>query len=279
MPTLIPLLSTAIKSVAERAKLFILLAIFTGLLTSLVYTPAIDATEKLLVALSAANSEALANTAGNSTVASAELQQLSEHIADLLPTIILGNLGLLAITGFLLPLWARVGSPSHLQPWDGSIARFTQRGMASFFHLTTAVLLTIVALGAIIMVAAIMGGFSGGASGLGVLVVVTAGIWVSVFFSGAANTGIIAASADSKLTFAEAMIKNRTFIRPIVGSLAVIWFAAILANVILEPILRGIFDGTRAVAIAQGTIGYIVAALHISVLYHIPGFIQRPQAK
>lgn len=262
MPTLGPLLRAAFLSAKRRAELLLLLAIFAGLLASLFYTPALTAIFELVTAASEAGTD------------DASIGTLGEQAITHLPTLIIGQMALLAITGFLLPFWARAASPVGLVPWAKNDPGFIRRGALGFLHQLTAALLTLISLVFIIMVASVLG-FTGASGGFGVLLALVLGIWISVFFSAAANTAIIAAASDQKMTFSEAIAKNKVFLRPIVGSLALIWFASIIADTTIESILTATLgNGTAfsALAFLKGALGFLVSALHISVLYQLPGF-------
>jgi len=256
----------AIASIKLRMELFVLLTIFSGLLTSIIYTPALTALNNLILA------------AGTSTESGQiDTEAFSALLSDYLPTLIIGHVALLAVFAALLPFWARAANPNGLLPWDGSRNAYLVRSTRSFFHLVTAALLTLVGLGIIILVASILGLASGGAGGIAMLLIVSIGIWISVILSAAANTAIISSSIDHKIRFTEAITKNRFFLRPIIGSLAFIWFASLMANTTLEPVIKMFFDGTlavRFVAFLQGSFGFITAAVHISALYKIPGLFR-----
>jgi len=267
MPTLIPLLRAAINSAKRRQELFLLLTVFAGLLTSLVYASALESAFSLVATAGAADNSGTDYTA------------LSEQATEHLPSLIMGQLGLMVVAGFLLPLWARAASPAGLLPWDGSPAFFLRRGMLGFRHLITAALLTLASLVFIFVTATALGFVGGSTSGFGIVLALTVSIWVSIVFSAGANTAIIAAATDQQMTFRDALARNKTFLRPIAGSLAVIWFASILIDAALEPALTGLIGADtgfqyRALAFLKGALGFITAALHISVLYNIPGLFR-----
>jgi len=262
MPTLGPLIRAAFLSARRRAELIVLLAIFAGLLASLFYTPALTAIFELVSA------------AGEAGTDDASISTLGEQAIAHLPTLIVGQLALLAITGFLLPFWARALSPAGLVPWAKNDTGYIRRGALGFLHLLTAALLTLVSLIIIIMAASILG-FVGASGGFGLMLALVLGIWISVFFSAAANTAIIAAATDQKMTFSEAIVKNKIFLRPIVGSLALIWFISIIADTTIESLLTTVFDGQNtvsAIAFMKGALSFLVPALHIGALYQLPGF-------
>ena len=262
MPTLAPLLRAAYISAKRRTELLLLLAIFAGLLTSLFYTPALAAVFELVTAASETGTD------------DASFDTLGDQAAKYVPIVIMGQLALLAITGFLLPFWARAASPAGLTPWAKNDADVVRRGLLGFLHQLKAGLLTLISLVFIVMITSVLG-FTGASGGFGVLLALVLGIWISVFFSAAANTAIIAAATDQKMTFSEAIAKNRIFLRPIVGSLAIIWFASIIADTIIESILTAVFEvgpALSALAFLKGALAFLVSALHISVLCQLPGF-------
>jgi len=265
MPTLVPLLRAAIASANQRRELLVLLSIFAGLLTSLIYTPAIIAIKVI--------------TAETSSMETTEtdLNALSDLIGLHIPTLAIAYLGQLAVSGFLLPFWARAQNPDNLLPWDGSRDSILRQGWYSYQLLVTSTLYTIAGFIVIALVAVILASISGAITGFVLILAIIAAIWISIFFSAAANTGIIAASIDIKLNLTEAIKRNRFFLRPIVGSLAVILFANIILNAASEPFIDSLFEGdiaARFIAFTSGTLGYLTSALHISALYKIPGIHQ-----
>jgi len=261
MPTIVPLLRIAFHSAKQRAELFFLLTIFAGLLSSIVYSPALPAIFALM----------------ESSQEGAEVAELSAAITDQVPMLIASQLGLLVIAGFLLPLWSRASNPGSLIPWDGSANTLMRRGILGFLHQLTAAILTLLSWALIIMVAALLSTAGGAVGSLAILLAITFAIWTSVFFSAAANTAIISASTDIKMTFSDAINKNKPYIRPIIGSLAAIWFLSLALDMLLETLLTRLSDGAPnyvILAFLKGTLGFMVAALHINILYNIPGLFR-----
>lgn len=262
MLTIAPLLRAAFTSAKLRAKLLLLLTAFAGLLTSLAYTHATE----ILATLAAS----VSNLDNNSS----EITEFSQQAAAHLPTLIFSQLALMAIYGALLPLWARAASPAGMQPWDGSFDAYLRRSVQSFGFLVTAAILTLVGLFFILIITSVLSSAGSGVGTIAFIAAVTAGLWMSIFLSSAAHTAIILASTDNKRSFTDAIKRSSIFLRPIVGTLAVIWFATILTSAAIEPILRSLVDGTPGARLAtflHGALGFLTAALHISVLHHIPG--------
>jgi len=267
MPTLGPLLRAAYFSARKRTELLLLLAVFAGLLASIFYTPALTAIVELVTA------------ASETTTDDKSITSLGEQAVAYLPTLLLGQLTLFVISGFLLPFWARASSPAGLIPLEKNSDGFLRRGALGFLHLLTAALLTLISLVIIIMLASLLG-FAGASGGFGIMIALGFGIWLSVYFSAAAHTAIIAAATDQKMTFSQAIIKNRPVLRPIVGTLAIIWFGSIAADAMFESILTTAFGGLppfTILAFMKGAFGLLVSALHISVLMQLLNFTTAEQ--
>ncbi len=266
MPKIIPLIKSAIDSAKLRGKLLFLLAVFAGLLTSLLYTPALLALETLLSAVTDSNTK-------NET----DVADLSALITSQVPTLLVSYAGLMAIMSLLLPFWARAAHPVGLTPYDGSITNHLRRALQSFSHLISAALFTIMASTILLMLSSVLGVAVGGVI---ILFAVASALWLSIFFNATANRAIIAASTDQKTTFSQAMIQIKAFLRPALATLAIIWVGSIVVNMVFEPVLGGILEGTaklRSIAFIQGTFSFLTTALHISVLYHIPGLVRVDQ--
>lgn len=258
MPTLSFLLKQAITSTKQRYSLFLQLSLLAGLLASIIYMPATRAMQQLTD---------LANQLSEDN-----LSALGAALPEHLPMLIMGHAGLLLIFGLLLPFWARAMAPASLVPWDGLVSSALKRGLASFFHLVAAALMTLATLLVIALVIVLLGGVGGQFL---LFAGVVAVIWLSILFSASANAAIVSAAHDENLRLTSAIQLMKPYMRPAVGSLAMVWFATLLLNATLEPVLRAVADGPfglRLVTFMHGFLGFATAALHISVLYHIPGF-------
>jgi len=178
----------------------------------------------------------------------------------------------------LLPFWARAVSPLRLTPWDADTSAYIRRVALSFFHLLTAAGLTLVLLTLLLILLGAIGAILGGFNSFLVIIVMAAVLWASLFFSAVANIAIIAASTDRRLPFAAALLRARFFVRPIIGTLALLLFLSFLAENILTALAQNMADvinTTMLTAFIHGASAFLTTAFHISVLQNIPGISPR----
>ena len=262
MPTISNLLKLSFLSARQRAQLLILLSVLAGLASSLLLIPAMEAMEAIKIALV---------DAGEGRLNENDLVELVLANADKL---VWGYITLLAIMALLLPFWARASSPLDLIPWDGNISAHGVRALASFFHLLLAAGLTLMVLMLVLVIMGALGAVLGDAGGLLVTVAFALVLWVSLFFSAAANSAIITSSTDKRRPFVAILARLRLFLRPAVGSLAVFVFFSLIVENTFGSIAATLDQEAGTVTLASfvhGAVAFLSTALHISVLQHIPG--------
>jgi len=255
------LLETGLLSIRNRQKLFLLLAAFAGLLSIIAVAPALDSIAK------ASNLIAAAAPDGSETAA------LSEQITAFLPSLFMGFMASLLIQGMLSPLWARAANPVQLIPWDGQIGSLIALGAKCFVYLLTATLFSLVLFAFLLSILGKLGT-------VGILVASILSIWNALFLSSSANTAIIIASTGQPIKFTAAMARARPFQRQLVSTLALISVGVFVISLFLQNILfAGLSEAIalRVQAFLHGALGYISAAYHISILYCIPGLLDRKE--
>ncbi|MBL4790313.1 MAG: hypothetical protein JKY60_15180 [Kordiimonadaceae bacterium] len=286
MPTIPVLLDAASKTALKRPQLLLLLTILAGLFTSITYTPAARVQQAVMAALptgvqspqqAADDNETATVSSKTSEEAYAALQKI---ISDGSGTLLFGQLSLLVISGFLLPLWVRGIDPGGAMPWQGGRVAFVRRGTASFFHLLAAIGLTVIALTICLIVGLLLSSMSAGILNVVVIILLVSTIWLNIFFSAAANIAIRFEALDKRIKFTKALTLAQPFVRPIVGTFALIWFATFIANSIIGGFVNSVIPALHVPAAATFVYGcfmFLTAALHIAALSAIPGLRAQDQ--
>ena len=259
MTRLSTLLETGLLSIRNRQKLFLLLGTFAGLLSIIAVAPALDSIDKVSKLIAAAAPD------GSETAA------ISEQIAAFLPSLFMGFVGSLLIQGILLPLWSRAAHPAPLVPWDGQIGSLIAPGAKCFIYLLTATLFSLVLFAFLLSILGKLGT-------IGILIASILSIWNALFLSSSANIAIIATSTGQPIKFAAAVVRAKPFQRQLVSTLAIISVAVFVISLFLQNILfAGLSEAIalRVHAFLHGALGYMSTAYHISILYCIPGLLDR----
>jgi|GEM_PF-1365983 len=286
MPTIPILLEAASKAALRRPQLLLLLTILAGLLASITYTPAARVMETVMAAVpttapSAQPSSDQDKTSGTATQEAEEaLTGLQDALSDGWGTLLFGHLSLLAISGFLLPLWVRGIDPSDRMPWQGGRIAFIRRGTASFFHLLAAIGLTIVALTIFLIIGLLLGSVGGGVLNILVIILLVSIIWLNFYFSAAANIAIRSEAVDRPMKFIKALSLARPFVRPIVGTWALIWFATFIATSVIGGFVNSMIPAVHTATVStfvHGSLIFLTSALHIAALSAVPSFRAQDQ--
>ncbi len=263
MPTLNSLLIAAKKSADKRLELLVLLSALAGLLTSIFYRPAVDVVNAIMATLSASNA------------AETEYKEAITILTDNLRTIIFGQVALIAIAGFLLPLWARASAPGDLIPNQGGIPAFLSRGFRAFKYQLAATGLTIASFAIVAPITAVLSQI------LGSLALAAGGIlilWLSFAWSATANAAIMLSVNDQPITFRSAWSYTRIFIRPLAGAYAALWLIAGIVNLLLSNLATQSLSmdiATPLTLVISGALTYCATALHLSSLFVLPETLDR----
>jgi len=262
-PTMSNLMRAAVIAVKARSQLLILLTALAGILSSIVYAPAAEVLNELLLA-----SEEASET-GQGQTAVAEIFQNGAT------TLLLGHLAVTAISAFLLVPWARASAPGGLIPSDGGAGAFWVRGLRSFLHLVAASGLTMLIILFAFPIVTVIAGALGGLGSAVMLAAVFFIIWAAIALTATAHLAIAAEARDRRETIWSAFVRARLFMAPIAGSLALLLFLMMIANLITGGIITGILPTSVQMTVSSimsGALLYLVSALHVAALYIVPDF-------
>ncbi|MBL4638965.1 MAG: hypothetical protein JKY57_00380 [Kordiimonadaceae bacterium] len=254
---------------SRRYKLLLLLALFSGLLTSILFRPATGVIGKAI------------ETLGDVQPSDETIEATARVIVEGFTTLIMGQLALMALAAALLPLWARAMSPQGLIPNQGDLLAGFSRAIAAFQHMFFAGILSVasVLIAAPIIVA--VSGFLGGLGSLLILVTSFALLWLNFAYSAVANFAIIHCAEERDISYITAWRRAQPFLRAITGSYAMIWLAAgvvsfLLSNLLVQTLPLGLAQTLSL--ILSGISALLVGALHITGLYALPIINSQPDA-
>lgn len=259
MPTLSNLLKAAKATASKRLELLILLSLLAGVLTNILYRPAVDVIDAVMAVLNVPDP------------GEEEIQKAAEIFTTGLDVLLLGHLALLMISAFLLPIWARAAAPSGLVPGEGGLPAIFTRGFTALKYLLISTGLTIASF---IIIAPIAAGLS---QILGSLPIAAGGIlllWFSFVWAATANIAIMLTVEGTSITFRAAWSYARIFLRPITGSYAALWLVAGILNLLLSNMVTQSLplDWSKPLSlIISGTLTYAALALHVAGLFSLPG--------
>lgn len=259
MPTLSSFMTAAKHQATDRLELLILLSLLAGLLTGIFYRPAIDVIDAVMAAASVPNPS------------EEDYMHAAELLTAGLGALIMGQLALIMVSAFLLPIWARATAPSGLIPGEGGVSAFFHRGFQAAKHLLIAMGMTISSLALIAPIAAVLSQL------LGSLAVALGGIlflWLNFVWSATANVAIMLTADQPPITFRAAWSYARIFLRPIAGAYAAFWLIAGVINLLLGNMITQSLPADWAKPLSlvlSGALTYAAAALHLGSLFSLPG--------
>ncbi len=261
-PTISAILYQAWAMARKRSELLILLALLSGILCCIVYMPASAVLNNIFEALE----EPMMSDEERTNAAMLALN-------DGVGTLFMGQLAIMAITAFLLVPWARAVAPTGLIPADGGFPAFARRGIRSFIHLLVALGLTILAFVTIMPFTALLSTALGSLGTVLTIISATALIWLSLSFSGAANFAVASEAQDQKQALFSAWTRVKSFLKPVTGSLALIFLLMVIINALIGNLIIAVLPesfGAIISMVLSGTMIYLVSALHIAGLRIIP---------
>ncbi len=262
-PTISNLLSAAISAARARTELLILLALLAGILSSIVYWPALKVINDFSLALEASQAD------------QAMLEEAARIFNEGASTLLFGHLAVTGISAFLLVPWARAVAPGKLLPAAGGTSAFLRRGTRSFLHMVAASGLSILFLLVAVQFAGGLSVLPPALSGIAVVALFCLIIWVGFALSGTAHLAVAAEARDRRETLYSAFVRARLFMPPIVGSLALILLCLMTLNVIVGSVLLALVPDSlqlRLSSIIGGAVFYFISALHVAASYVVPDF-------
>ncbi|MCJ9427584.1 hypothetical protein [Kordiimonas marina] len=262
-PTVANIMARAFAMARRRLELLILLGLLSGILSSIVYTPASKVLDALFTALEKAE-----QTGGTMTEAARILNEGAS-------TLLMGQVMVTLVATFLLVPWARAAAPGGLVPNDGGLPAFLRRGVRSFLHMLAAHGMTVLIILFVMPLAAMIGSFLGPFGPFLIMIAVMAMIWITMALIGTANLAIAAEARDRRETLFSAWVRARLFIRPIVGSLSALFLLLMFADLLIEGLIVSILPAGIARTLssaAGGALIYAISALHIAGIYVVPDF-------
>lgn len=268
-PTITSLLAAALKAARDRFQLLLLLALLCGIVISQVYAPAMAVLKDLLLALEA----------GDSTGAARD--EAAAVFEEGTPTLLFGQLATTAVVSFLVIPFARASAPGDLLPGAGGGAAFWVRGLRSFLHMVAASGIIMLMVLIAIPILAILSGLFGAIGSAIMLAGICLIVWATVAITGAAHLAVAAEARDRRETLPSAFVRARLFMPPIAGSLALIFLAMMVLDIILSTLVVALVPAAIQDTIAlvfSGAVLFATSALHVAALYIVPDFRDlRPQ--
>ncbi|MBV1900853.1 MAG: hypothetical protein KUG56_04185 [Kordiimonadaceae bacterium] len=246
---------------SRRPELLLLLAVLAGLLTSILFRPA---TEIINLAL-----ESLGDQQPNDETIEATTKIITRGFS----TILLGQIALIAISAFLLPLWARAMGHKGLIPGDGGMLAFVARGMAAFQHIFIANALSVASMLIAVPVLVTLGTALGSMGSLLVMVAAFLLMWLMFAFTSVANFAIIHCAEDKNISYKNAWRQARPFLRPMTSFYATLWLTAGVINLLLSNLAAESLPDEIAMPLSliiSGTLSLLTNALHVAGLFSLP---------
>lgn len=262
-PTISNLIRAAIAAARARTELLVLLALLAGILSSIVYWPALKVISDFSLALEASQSD------------QGMLEEAARIINEGAGTLLFGHLAVTGISAFLLVPWARAVAPSKLLPAAGGRSALLRRGTRSFLHMIAASGLSIVFLLVAVQLAGGLSVFPSAVAGIAAIALFFLVIWVGFALSGTAHLAVAAEARDRRETLYSAFVRARLFMAPIAGSLALIFLFLMTVNVTVSSLLAALVPASlelRLSSIIGGAVFYSISALHVAAIYVVPDF-------
>lgn len=262
-PTISNLVRAAMQAAQARAELLLLLALLAGILSSIVYWPALKVLNDFSLALEASEAD------------QAMIEDAFRLLSEGAGTLLFGQVAVTGISAFLLIPWARAAAPGKLLPSAGGSAALMRRGARAFLHMVAAsglsMLLTMVAIQLMVGLSALPAGIAG----VLIIAVICFVIWVGFALSGTAHLAVAAEARDRRETLMSAFVRARLFMAPIAGSLALIFLVLMMINMVFGSLTAVLIPASfelRFSSIVFGTVLYLISALHVAAVYIVPDF-------
>lgn len=262
-PTILGLLAAAKNAAKARLQLLLLLAGLAGIMTSIVYAPALAVLEELMAALENASS-----VEGGETEAAAIFREGAS-------TLLFGHLATTAVSCFLLIPFARAAAPGGLIPGGGGTGAMWRRGLRSFLHMVAASGITMLIVLFAVPIVALISSALGPLGSAVMLAAVCAIVWVAISLTGTAHLAIAAEARDRRETLPSAFMRARLFMVPIAGSLALMLLLMMVTDLLIGGLLMAILPAefyNSVGTIFSGSLLFITSALHVAALYNVPDF-------
>ncbi len=257
-PKIAEMLIHAFAIVKARSHLLMLLAVLTGLVVSIVSAPAYE----LMTAIAAVFEPANEETASSQAV---------DLITSGWPTLVWGQLLSTLVNAASLVLWARASLGGEFVPAGGGALKLAERSLRSFWHLTLANILFVTG---IFMGATILGMLAS-TVGFLAMVIIFAGsfvlVWFAVIVFTVANFALLREAADHPTSLAAAWQMVQPNARSASASLASLFLVYFFASAFIASGLEGMgVESNRIFLIVNGTLGFLLSAVHVSALTALP---------
>lgn len=247
-------LNHGVQRVAARWQLFAMLAVFNGLVSSILFGPAYRVMQSIMAALA---------TSADEETATAAMDLLSSGFS----TLLLGHLAVTALNAALLVPWARAVAREELIPLDGAVSVVFTRSLRAAWHLFLAGVITVVVFafgGTILFSLASTLGF------LAMVIVFAGGIglaWVGFMINASANFAVTLEARDRPVSLAAAAQRLRPQAIPAATSLACFWVISMVAGMLVSGLIGENNESLYRLSLAvSGTFGFAASALHIAAL-------------
>jgi vacuolar-type H+-ATPase subunit I/STV1 len=263
-PTIQNLIGAAVKAARQRTELLLLLSVLAGILTSIVYSPALKVLDDMV---------AILGTAGGNPN---EIDpQAASVFSDGVSTLLFCHLAVTAVTTFLIIPWARAIAPGQLMPAGGGALAMWTRGLRSCLHVIAAGGLSILLVIAAVPIVQLLGGLLGPVGNVLTIALLCLVLWAGFALAGTANLAVAAEARDRRETLLTAFNRSRLFLAPIAGSLALIFLVLMFLNLtvgtMVVTLMPDAWEG-RIASVISGAVVYSISALHVAALYTVPDF-------
>ncbi|TNE61882.1 MAG: hypothetical protein EP335_14440 [Alphaproteobacteria bacterium] len=264
-PTVANILGQAWLVSRKRWQLLMLLALLSGIVSSILYRPATAVINEVLAALES----------GGDAITEEHVAAAAEALSRGGGALLVGHLLVTLVATMLLVPWARAAAPGGLVPAAGGMVAFLRRGVRSFLHMVAANGITVLLTLLVLPVAATLAGLLGALAGLINIAALLLLVWISLSITGTAHLAIAAEARDRQETLYTAWIRAKLFLRAIAGSLAAILFILMTGNLIVGGLVFTLLPEATAQTVSSvlgGALIYLTSALHVAGVYIVPDF-------